>query len=78
MAVSGEKPAIFVFDTMTYKKKKSLIYSGEFNIKEYTSLAFAPGQENKNLISLSGSGGDIILIYWQYDKSKPCASVKIS
>lgn len=71
IAASGETAGIFIYDTTTKKRKKTLIYPDEGNIVEYNALAFAPGAENRQLISLTGGvGGDVILIYWQYDKLK--------
>ncbi len=52
VAAIGEKPAIFIFDTMSLKRKKTLSYTGPENVTEYTAIAFAPGAENRTLISL--------------------------
>lgn len=49
----GDKPAIFIYDTMSQKKKRTLAFH-EFPVKEWVSLAFGPGVEAKTLVSLSG------------------------
>ena len=59
----GEKPAIFIYDTMQQTKKKTLTFT-DIAIKEFVSLAFGPGVETKTLISLSGGGGEVVLCYW--------------
>jgi len=51
LGLKGDKPNIVIFDTMTQKKKKTLPFNDGV-IKEWISLAFAPGSENKHLISL--------------------------
>jgi len=47
IAASGETAGIFIYDTTTKKRKKTLIYPDEGNIVEYNALAFAPGAENR-------------------------------
>ena len=64
LAVAEKSPqggAVFVYDTTTQRKKRNLII-GDIESKEYVSMAFAPGNENKFLISLTGAP-DWTLIY---------------
>ena len=51
LGLKSDKPSIVIFDTMTQKKKKTLPFNDGV-IKEWVSIAFAPGSENKHLISL--------------------------
>lgn len=73
-----EKPAIFIYDTFNQKKKKTLQFNDE-GVKQWVSLAFAPANmETKTLVSLSGGGGDVIACFWQHDKNKCLAWIKLS
>lgn len=73
-----DRPAIVIYDTVTFKRKKTLKLNDEPNVKEFISVQFSPGAESKNIITLTGGEGETVLSYWQYDKSKCLASVKIS
>jgi hypothetical protein len=58
-----DKPAIFIYDVLSQKKKRTLIFN-DVPVKEWVSLAFGPGVEAKTLISLSGGGGESVICYW--------------
>ncbi|CAD8112856.1 unnamed protein product [Paramecium primaurelia] len=81
--VKGEKPAIQIYDTMSQKKKRTLIYH-DAPIKEWVSVAFGPNAEAKTLVGLSGgvsvngSPVDSYLCYFQTDTMKCLASVKVA
>lgn len=50
VTAKGEKPAIFVFDTTSNKRKKTLL--GDHNIQDFIAVQFIKGFENQKLISL--------------------------
>jgi hypothetical protein len=79
LAVGGkaDKPAIFIYDTMSQKKKRTLVFH-EAPIKDWVSLAFGPGVEAKTLVSLSGGLGDAVICYWQIDTMKCLAWAKVT
>ena len=45
--------------------------------KEYVSMAFAPGQENKYLITMGGPP-DWVLVYWQWERPKVVSYIQVS
>lgn len=44
---------------------------------QYISIAFATGAESKYLISMGGAP-DWILVYWQWERPKVLATIKVS
>jgi len=63
VGAKSDKPAIFIYDVLSQKKKRTLSFN-ELPIKEWVSIAFGPGVEAKTLISLSGGVGDAVVCYW--------------
>jgi len=59
-----DRPAIIIYDTVTFKKKKTLKLNDEPNIKEFIAIQFSVGAESKNIITLTGGEGESILSYW--------------
>eukprot|EP00747_Dinoflagellata_sp_TGD_P106608 gnl/TRDRNA2_/TRDRNA2_169896_c2_seq1.p1 gnl/TRDRNA2_/TRDRNA2_169896_c2~~gnl/TRDRNA2_/TRDRNA2_169896_c2_seq1.p1 ORF type:complete len:1270 (+),score=343.39 gnl/TRDRNA2_/TRDRNA2_169896_c2_seq1:135-3944(+) len=70
---------VTVFDLVTTKKRKTLCLT-DIDCEEYVWLAFS--SDSKMLLTLAGrspSGQhDWTLVYWQWDKARPLASVKVS
>ena len=54
VAEKADPAVIVVYDTHTQRKKRHMS-TPDVQSTEYISLAFAPGQENKYLISLGGA-----------------------
>lgn len=52
--------------------------SEDYNVKEFVSIVFKPDAESKNIISLTGGGGECVLTFWQYDIARALASIKVS
>ena len=75
--VKGEKPAIQIYDTMSQKKKRTLVFH-DAGVKEWVSVAFGPNAEAKTLVGLSGGSGDAYLCYFQTDTMKCLASAKVA
>lgn len=71
----AEKAQCFIFDTTTQRRRKCLV-ANECESQEYISVAFSPANEKNFLITLSGEP-DYMLIFWQWDKIKVLASIKI-
>ena len=76
MAEKGETATVFVYDTSTQLKKNSLS-TPNVESQEYVSMAFAPGQEYKFLITLSGAP-DYTLVYWHWERPKVSAFISVS
>lgn len=76
VAERSEQAIIVVYDTHTQRKKRQMS-TGDVLSSEYISLAFAPGQENKYLISLGGAP-DWMLVFWQWDRPRVQAMIQVS
>ena len=76
VAEKSDQALIVVYDTHTQRKKRQMS-TGEVLSSEYISLAFAPGQENKYLISLGGAP-DWQLVFWQWDRPRVQAMISVS
>lgn len=78
LGLKGERPAIVVYDIKNQKKVKNMKLSEDYNVKEFVSIVFKPDAESKNIISLTGGGGECVLTFWQYDIARALASIKVS
>jgi hypothetical protein len=76
VAEKGEPAIVRVFDTHTQRKKKDLI-SEDVAVREYVAISFAPGQENKFLITLGGAP-DWSLIYWLWERPRALFIISVS
>ena len=65
--VKADKPLIFIYDVLSQKKKRTLVFH-ELQIKEWVSVAFGPGVEAKTLVSLSGGQGEAVVCYWALEQ----------
>lgn len=69
----SEKPTVIIFDIQSMRRKKVLSCS-EVTGNEYVSICFSP--DSKYMITQS-NGPEWMLIYWQWEKAKILASVKL-
>lgn len=76
VAEKGDPATVRIFDTQNQRKKKDLI-SEDVAVREYVAISFAPGQENKFLITLSGAP-DWSLIYWQWERPRALFIIPVS
>lgn len=76
VAEKAEPAVIVVYDTHTQRKKRQMS-TQDVQSTEYISLAFAPGQENKYLISLGGPP-DWMLVFWQWERPRVQAFIQVS
>ena len=78
VAERAERAVITVYEiTSKQLRKKKIIATSDCLSQEYVSLAFAPKNERKILISLGGAS-DWTLVYWLWDKAKILYTVKVS
>lgn len=78
LGLKADKPAISIYDTKNHKRLKSLKLPEEYNVKEFVSIVFSPDAESRNIISLTGGGGEVVLTFWQYDIVKCLANIRVS
>jgi WD40 repeat protein len=71
----SDKAQCYIFDTTTQRRRKCLV-ANECESKDFISVAFSPSNEKSYLITLSGEP-DWMLIFWQWDKIKVLANIKI-
>lgn len=76
VAEKAEPAIIVVYDTHTQRKKKKMSTPDSIS-PEIVSMAFAPGQENKFLISMGGAP-DWTLIYWQWERPRVMSYIRVS
>ena len=75
IAEKAERALVTVYDVHTQRKKKQF-NTTDCSSTEYVSMSFAPGQENKHMITMGGAP-DWALIYWQWDRPRVLALIKI-
>jgi WD40 repeat protein len=75
VAERAERALVTVYDVHTQRKKKQF-NTTDCNSTEYVSMSFAPGQENKYLITMGGAP-DWTLVYWQWDRPRVVSLLKI-
>jgi len=70
---------VTIFDLVTTKKRKTLQFS-ECDAQEFVCIAFS--YDSKYLLTQTGPSkdgtSDWTLIYWQWDKARPMASMQVS
>lgn len=76
VAERAEKAVVTVYDTHAPKKRKILVTSDCLS-QEYISMAFAPRQERKFLITM-GSKPDWVLVFWQWDRPRVISTARVS
>jgi WD40 repeat protein len=76
VAERADRAIIFVYDMHTMRRKKTLTTTDCMS-QEYISISFATGQEGKYLVSMGGAP-DWILVYWQWERPKVIATIKVS
>ena len=76
IAEKAERAFVSVYDVHTQRKKKQFNTS-DCASTEYVSMSFAPGQENKHMITMGGAP-DWTLVYWQWDRPRVLAFIKVS
>ena len=78
VAERAERAIITVYEiTSKNLRKKKTFATSDCLSQEYVSLAFAPRNERKILISLGGAS-DWTLVYWLWDKPKVLFTAKVS
>lgn len=76
VAERAEPAVVIVYDTHTQRKKR-MMSTPDVISTEYVSMAFAPGQENKYLITMGGAP-DWQLVYWQWERPRVLTFIQVS